>query len=220
MAGGASGGDLKGEADRKGSESGSWCSDTDILNRSLQSDGAEALDSVNYLRYASEKFNQKLDILDIVDKNERSFKQVAERMINRASQLVTSSVEDASGTGTIDGNVGGPTRRLMHMKLFSKIADRFHGDIKIAQGLPSSIAALEDFIAIGSSDGSVRLFDQAEQEIKTLTDKSIRQNAVTCLDFKRIGASRHIYVVSGHSKGHVSLYEIKGLLQQDEFLAR
>ena len=32
---GASGGDLKGEADRKGSESGSWCSDTDILNRSL-----------------------------------------------------------------------------------------------------------------------------------------------------------------------------------------
>ena len=34
-----------------------WCSDTDILNRSLQSDGAEALDSVNYLRYASDKFN-------------------------------------------------------------------------------------------------------------------------------------------------------------------
>ena len=32
---GASGGNLKGDADRKGSDSGSWCSDTDILNRSL-----------------------------------------------------------------------------------------------------------------------------------------------------------------------------------------
>jgi hypothetical protein len=43
--------------------------------------------------------------------------------------------------------------------LYTKIADRFHGDINVAQGVPYCIAALEDFIAIGSSDGSVRLFD-------------------------------------------------------------
>ena len=161
MRDGAGVGDLQGEVDGKGSESGSWCSDTDIMNRSLQSDGAEALDSVNYLRYASDKFNQKLDMLEIVDKNERSFKQVAERMINLSSQLVSPAGEDGAvgASGTIDGNAGGPTRRLMHTKLFKKIADRFHGDIKIAQGVPYSIAALEDFIAIGSSDGSVRLFD-------------------------------------------------------------
>ena len=147
---------------------------------------------------------------------------MAERMINLSSQLVTTSQDEAAAraSGTIDGNVGGPTRRLMHMKLFKKIADRFHGDIKIAQGVPYSIAALEDFIAIGSSDGSVRLFDQSEQEIKTLIDKSIKQSAVTCLDFKRIGPDQHIYVVSGHIKGQVSLYEIKGLLQQEEFLAK
>jgi hypothetical protein len=47
----------------------------------------------------------------------------------------------------------------MHMQLYDKIADRFHGDVKVAQGVPYSIAALEDYIAIGSSDGSVRLFD-------------------------------------------------------------
>ena len=39
------------------------------------------MDAENYLRYASEKYNVKHDILEIVDKNERSFKQVAEKMI-------------------------------------------------------------------------------------------------------------------------------------------
>lgn len=32
------------------------------------------MDPTNYLRYASEKVNQKFDLLEIVDKNERSFK--------------------------------------------------------------------------------------------------------------------------------------------------
>ena len=42
-----------------------------------------------------------------------------------------------------------------------KIADRYHGKeaVQVAKGVPYSIAALEDLIAIGSSDGSVRLFD-------------------------------------------------------------
>ena len=64
-----------------GSDSGSFISDKDIYNRDLENDCGEAMDSENYLRYASDKYNQKLDILEIVDKNERSFKQVAERMI-------------------------------------------------------------------------------------------------------------------------------------------
>lgn len=50
----------------------------------------------------------------------------------------------------------------MHNAVFKKIAERFHGDIKVAQGVPYSIAALEDILAIGSSDGSVRLFDNSE----------------------------------------------------------
>jgi hypothetical protein len=49
-----------------------------------------------------------------------------------------------------------------------------------------SVAAIEDFIAIGSSDGSVRLFDQSEQEIKALVDKTVKGNPVTCLDIKRL----------------------------------
>jgi hypothetical protein len=98
--------------------------------------------------------------------------------------------------------------------LFDTIADRFHGDVGIAQGIPYSIAALEDLIAIGCSDGSIRLFDDTEQELKVLTDKTVQGNAVTCLDIKRIAATSHIYVVSGHMKGQVAMYEIKGLLSQ------
>jgi hypothetical protein len=73
------------------------------------------------------------------------------------------------------------------MRLFEKIANRFHGDVQIAQGVPYSIAALEDFIAVGSSDGSVRLFDHSEQEIKALFHRSVSESAVTFLDIKRIG---------------------------------
>ena len=72
---------VKGKDNKEGSDSGSFCSDNDIYNRDLDMDCGEAVNSQNYLRYASEKYNQKLDILEIVDKNERSFKQVAERMI-------------------------------------------------------------------------------------------------------------------------------------------
>ena len=77
----------------------------------------------------------------------------------------------------------------MHSKIFKKIADSFHADIGMSQGVPYSIAAVEDFIAIGSSTGSVRLFDLYEQEIKSLSNKGIKQNAVTCLDIKRLKES-------------------------------
>jgi hypothetical protein len=33
------------------------------------------------LRFASDKVNAKFDLLEVIDKNERSFKQVAEKMI-------------------------------------------------------------------------------------------------------------------------------------------
>ena len=36
---------------------GSMVSAEDLLNRSLQSDGEDAIDPTNYLRYASEKIN-------------------------------------------------------------------------------------------------------------------------------------------------------------------
>ena len=75
----------------------------------------------------------------------------------------------------------------MHMKLFKKISDRFHGEEEVTQGVPYCIAAVEDFIAIGSSDGSVRLFDSLEQEVTVLQDKKIKASAVTCLDIKRLG---------------------------------
>jgi WD40 repeat protein len=86
--------------------------------------------------------------------------------------------------------------------------------------VPYSIAALEDILAIGSSDGSVRLFDNSEQEIKVLSDKSVKGQAVTCLDMRRFGDKKEIFVVAGHAKGQISIYIIKGLFQQAEFLAR
>ena len=59
---------------KQGSED-SFVSDEDFLNRSLQSDGeSSVVNPINFLRYASGKENLKQDLLDIVDKNERSFK--------------------------------------------------------------------------------------------------------------------------------------------------
>ena len=42
---------------------------------------------------------------------------------------------------------------------FDKIAEVYTGAKQVGQGTPYSIAALEDFIAIGDSAGAVRLFD-------------------------------------------------------------
>ena len=49
-------------------------SEQDLLNRSLGSNGEEVIEADNYLRYASDKINIKFNVLEIVDKNERSFK--------------------------------------------------------------------------------------------------------------------------------------------------
>ena len=68
----------------------------------MELDCGEPVDAENYLRYASEKYNAKLDILEIIDKNERSFKQVAEKMITQSSQLEIVEKDQQ------------PQRKLMH----------------------------------------------------------------------------------------------------------
>ena len=61
--------------DRK-SHNGSIVSEEDILNRSLQSDDNvdDPIDRNNYIRYASDFANKRMDVLEIVHKNERAFK--------------------------------------------------------------------------------------------------------------------------------------------------
>lgn len=82
--------------------------------------------------------------------------------------------------------------------------------------MPYCIAALEDFIAIGSSDGSVRLFDaNSENELKIITTKEVKGCAVTCVDIKRVRGDNLLHVVAGHAKGQVVLYEVKGLPRQE-----
>ena len=58
---------------KDGSE-GSIESDDALFNKSLGSNDSDAVDPMNFLRYASEKENLKQDLIEIVDKNERSFK--------------------------------------------------------------------------------------------------------------------------------------------------
>ena len=48
---------VKAKDAKDGSDSGSFCSDNDIYNRDLDMDCGEAIDSQNYLRYASDKYN-------------------------------------------------------------------------------------------------------------------------------------------------------------------
>lgn len=90
----------------------------------------------------------------------------------------------------------------MHFKEYIQIANRFHGDVRVAQGVPYCIAAIENYIAIGSSDGSIRLFDcKDEVEIKSLTIKEMKLNAVCSLDIKRTRGENLMHAVAGHSKG-------------------
>jgi hypothetical protein len=168
------------------------------------------------LPFVSERFEQKNDILEEIDRNERSFKIVAEKMIQKSSMLDNLVVDDLyrqnSGGNMSQSMPQSSGRRLMHFKQFDKVSNRFHGDVKVQQGLPFCIAALEDFIGIGSTDGSVRLFEShQENELKILTAKGLLGNNVTCLDIRRAKGDNLLHVVAGHAKGQVVLYEVKGL---------
>lgn len=46
-------------------------------------------------------------------------------------------------------------------------------------------------------------------------DKSVKNSAVSCIDMKRI-KNDNIFIVTGHVKGQIALYEIKGLERQGD----
>jgi hypothetical protein len=70
-------------------------------------------------------------------------------------------------------------------------------------------------VAVGSSDGGVRVFDQHERELKLLQDKSVKGVPVISMDMIRM-RDTSIFIVVGHQKGQVVLYEIKGLRAYQE----
>lgn len=154
---------------KKDDDSMSDASMGDLANKSIDSGPQELQDIVdksNYLPFISQKYEFQNDVLEVIDKNERSFKMVAEQMIQKSSQLDHVPEQEQENTAQ---------RRLMHFKEYNQIAFKFHGDAKVAQGVPYCIAALENIIAIGSSDGSVRLFDNRdEQELKALSVKEVK----------------------------------------------
>ena len=41
----------------------------------------EVVDPLNYLPFISDKYDLKNDVIEVIDRNERSFKRVAETMI-------------------------------------------------------------------------------------------------------------------------------------------
>ena len=48
------------------------------------------------------------------------------------------------------------------------------------------IASLEEYVGIGTAEGTVRIYDSTETEIKVLQDRSVKGNPVTCLDIQRV----------------------------------
>ena len=95
----------------------------DLTNKSIDSGPSELQDVVdqdNYLPFISDKYELKTDVLEVIDRNERSFKMVAEKMIQKSSQLDNVAKDE-----------DGANRRLMHFKLYDQIANRFHGDVKV-----------------------------------------------------------------------------------------
>jgi WD40 repeat protein len=69
---------------------------------------------------------------------------------------------------------------------------------------------------IGSSDGTIRVYDNYERELKVLMDKNVKGSACLSVDIKRMKGN-NIFVATGHAKGQVSLYELKGLHQNQEY---
>lgn len=62
----------------------------DLADKSIDSGPQELQDAVdrsNYLPFISQKYEFQNDVLEVIDQNERSFKIVAEQMIQKSSQL-------------------------------------------------------------------------------------------------------------------------------------
>jgi hypothetical protein len=94
-------------------------------------------------------------------------------MVKGSSQLLTTG-DDAPAQ----------QRRLTHQKIFKKVFDKYSNHK--THGEPLCIASFEEYLCVGSSDGSVRLYDGQEQEIKCLVDKSVKGYPITCIDMKRV----------------------------------
>ena len=81
----SSGSEDEDSSSKKGSFKDSEGSIQDITGVSLSSGGTSELQEVvnkdNYMPFISERYESANDILEIVDKNERNFKSVAEQMI-------------------------------------------------------------------------------------------------------------------------------------------
>ena len=60
-------------------------SDQFLLNICGEFPTEDVICSTNYLRFVSDKVSAKFDFLQVIDKNERQFKQVAENMITQSS---------------------------------------------------------------------------------------------------------------------------------------
>lgn len=60
----------------------------EIADKSIDSGPSElqeVVDENNYLPFISDKYEFKNDVLEVIDRNERSFKMVAEKMIQKSS---------------------------------------------------------------------------------------------------------------------------------------
>ena len=58
------------------------------MNVSMYSEASELasyVDKENYLPFISDKYAFKNDVLEVIDRNERSFKIIAEKMIQKSS---------------------------------------------------------------------------------------------------------------------------------------
>ena len=131
------------EGQSQGHEDGDSILSEDIVNRSLGSDeanlnsmspsnitsGTSIIDPENYLKYANDKFLVQQDVLEVVDRNERSFKHVAEYFIQQSSQLVNAPSEGPEAP-----------KRLMHFKNLMHITNNYYAENKGAQGVPYAIA--------------------------------------------------------------------------------
>jgi hypothetical protein len=133
-------------------------------------------------------------LLDIVSKNERAYKQAAERLMQTQSQLA------------LDANPSIVDEQLMAATPLKGIASAIYKPPYSL--LPMCIGSCEDFVCVGFSEGSLRLFNFQQTELKQMTDKSVKNNAITCLDIQRLEKTQNLYIVCGHAKGHISLFEI------------
>ena len=83
--------------------------------------------------------------MDVVDRNERKFKELAEGMIEKSSELISYEYED--------------TKKLMHFQNCSTIASNFTGTNKFTSWKPFCLAHASGQTMIGTYDGAIRIFD-------------------------------------------------------------